>query len=76
MNSTPNTEAADPVHAYLDGELSPLQAADVEARLIQDTSARILIKSLSVQRDALQDTYKLPLNCPKTQALIDRVLAA
>ena len=48
---------------------------EVEARLIADAGARVLITSLTVQRNALQSKYPLPDLCPKTQAMIDKVLA-
>jgi anti-sigma factor RsiW len=62
------------LHAYLDGELAPAAVPTVEARLNADTEARIVMKSLEVQRDALQSKYPLPDKCPKTKAMIDAVL--
>ena len=77
MNSqaadTPFIKDAD-LHAYLDGELAPAAVPTVEARLSTDTQARILMKSLEVQRDALQSKFPLPETCPKTKAMIDAVL--
>jgi anti-sigma factor RsiW len=62
------------LHAYLDGELAPAAVPGVEARLDSDIEARILVKSLEIQREALHSTYPLPDMCPKTRAMIDAVL--
>jgi anti-sigma factor RsiW len=62
------------LHAYLDGELAPAAVPSVEARLSADMEARILMKSLEIQREALQSKYPLPDKCPKTKAMMDAVL--
>ncbi len=62
------------LHAYLDGELAVADEPSVQARLKVDTDARILVMSLTVQREALQTKYPLPDDCPKTKALIEAVL--
>lgn len=69
-------EAADvtTLNAYLDGELSAADVARVEALLASDASARVLLKSLTVQREALARRYTLPIDCPITQALMAKVL--
>jgi anti-sigma factor RsiW len=62
------------LHAYLDGELAADAVPSVEARLTADVEARILLKSLTIQRQALQSKYPLPDTCPKTKAMMDAVL--
>jgi anti-sigma factor RsiW len=62
------------LHAYLDGELTTAAIPTVEARLSADIEARILMKSLEIQRDALQSKFPLPDACPKTKAMVDAVL--
>lgn len=64
------------LHAYLDGELSEAEAREVEVRLATDAKARVLVASLAAQRNALAQKYALPLDCPKTNAMAARVLAA
>lgn len=63
------------LHAYLDGELAADRIAAVEARLLVDVDARILLKSLAVQRRALDQYFALPHSSPKTHELIERVLS-
>ena len=64
------------LHAYLDGELAPDAARDVEQRLAADVGARVLVTSLSVQREALATHYPLPEECPVTRAMMAAVLAS
>ena len=62
------------LHAYLDGELPAKSLPDVEARLVADAHARVLVASLTAQREALQTKFPLPDDCPKTKAMVDGVL--
>lgn len=71
--TAPAAENAD-LHAYLDGELAGDALPALEARLACDIKARILLKSLTIQRQALQSKYPLPDDCPKTHAMVEAVL--
>lgn len=62
------------LHAYLDGELPAQALPDLEARLLADIEARILVASLTAQLEALQSKFPLLDDCPKTKAMVDRVL--
>jgi anti-sigma factor RsiW len=73
---TPPIPTADSatLNAYLDGELSEDDVGRVEAQLTSDVGARVLLKSLTVQREALATRYTLPVDCPVTKALMAKVL--
>ena len=62
------------LHAYLDGELPAKFVPDVVARLVADAHARVPVASLTAQLEALQSKFPLPNDCPKTKAMMDRVL--
>lgn len=64
------------LHAYVDGELSDVEAREVEQRLQTDATARVLVASLAAQRDALQSKYGLPVNCDITKRMAAQVLAS
>lgn len=64
------------LHAYVDGELSEVEAREVELRLQTDATARVLVASLAAQRNALQTKYALPTNCDVTKKMAARVLAS
>jgi anti-sigma factor RsiW len=81
MSQDPMPSIEEPIkdaefHAYLDGELAASLVEAVEARLHVDIEARILMKSLMVQRDALQSKYRVLDDCPKTRAWMDAVLSS
>ncbi len=64
------TEINQDLHAYVDGELPIERVPLVEARMLADPQARVLVKALHVQRAALQNHYKLASDCPRTRALL------
>lgn len=74
MNEAELEKLDEELTAYLDGELSPNAAADLEARLVQDESLRQRLAELRKAYDLLDD---LPLSTPRqsfTQTTIEMVV--
>jgi anti-sigma factor RsiW len=63
---------AETLHAYLDGELSPAEAAEVERALADDPRLRAELRAMRAADDALA---QLP-GCEGPADLAERVLAA
>jgi anti-sigma factor RsiW len=59
MNSPPSAHLTeDELHAFVDGQLSPVQLASVQARLANDGAARATVLHWQLQRDALRSLHR------------------